>query len=49
MLVSQQCGGHENNHLFTTGDNGKGGAHGDLCFAETNVATDQTIHGLSAQ
>ena len=44
MLLREDGGRREDGHLFAFHDRFEGGANRDLCFAETDVAADQTIH-----
>src|SRR5450830_556349 len=48
MLFGQQGRRRENRDLLAAHDGDKGGAQGDFRLAETDVATNQAIHRLTA-
>ena len=45
MLLNQQRGGHEHGDLLAVLHRLERGSHGDLGFAEADVAADQAVHG----
>jgi len=46
MLVSEQGCGHQNSHLFMVQDSFECSAHGDFCFAITDIPADESVHGV---
>ena len=46
VLLGQQGGRHQHGDLPAGLDGDEGGAHGDLGFAETDVAADHAVHRL---
>ena len=48
VLLTEHGGGHKNGDLFACKYSLECRANGDLCLAEPDVATDQTIHRLPA-
>ena len=45
MLLSQDGGGHQHQHLLAAQDTKESGAHGDLGLTETHVSADEAVHG----
>ena len=47
MLLGKECCWAQDGHLFAIHHSYKRGAQGNLCLAKSNIAADETVHGLA--